>query len=232
MYKNKILGLRGRATGLIFSNFERKHNVISKDQASKYKRNFNDRNQKEYFVIFTVGLDTAYSNQSPDTFSMMYLGITNLGRCIVLSEEVYNNAVLQIPLAPSDIAPRFFSFLERNRKEWGLARDVFVDCADQATITELNKYKRSHPCVYNIVNSYKKVEIVDRIHLQLGWINWDEIRKDTYYQVVDTCVNHIKELETYSWKEDKYEPEDANDHTINASQYAWIPFRKKIGGIK
>ena len=162
---------------------------------------------------------------------MMYLGITNLGRCIVLSEEVYNNAVLQIPLAPSDIAPRFFSFLERNRKEWGLARDVFVDCADQATITELNKYKRSHPCVYNIVNSYKKVEIVDRIHLQLGWINWDEIRKDTYYQVVDTCVNHIKELETYSWKEDKYEPEDANDHTINASQYAWIPFRKKIGGI-
>ena len=231
MYKNKILGLRGRATGLIFSNFERKHNVISKDQASKYKRDFNNRNQKEYFVIFTAGLDTAYSNQSPDTFSMMYLGITNLGRCIVLSEEVYNNAVLQIPLAPSDIAPRFFSFLERNRKKWGLARDVFIDCADQATITELGKYKRSNPCVYNIVNSYKKVERVDRIHLQLGWINWDEIRKDTYYQVVDTCVNHIKELETYSWKEDKYEPEDANDHTINASQYAWIPFRKKIGGI-
>ena len=86
--------------------------------------------------------------------------------------------------------------------------------------------------MYNIVNSYKKVEIVDRIHLQLGWINWDEIRKDTYYQVVDTCVNHIKELETYSWNEDKYEPEDANDHTINPSQYAWIPFRKKIGGIK
>ena len=135
LYKNKILGLRGRATGLIFSNFERKHNVISKDQASKYKRDFNNRNQKEYFVIFTAGLDTAYSNQSPDTIAMMYLGITNLGRCIVLSEEVYNNAVLQIPLAPSDIAPRFFSFLERNRKEWGLARDVFVDCADQATIT-------------------------------------------------------------------------------------------------
>ena len=32
LYKNKILGLRGRATGLIFSNFERKHNVISKEQ--------------------------------------------------------------------------------------------------------------------------------------------------------------------------------------------------------
>ena len=64
-----------------------------------------------------------------------------------------------------------------------------------------------------------------------GWINYDELRKDSYYQVVDTCINHILEMEIYSWKEDKYEPEDANDHTINASQYGWIPFRNKIGGI-
>jgi hypothetical protein len=24
-------------------------------------------------------------------------------------------------------------------------------------------------------------------------------------------------------------PEDRNDHTINANQYSWIPFRKMIG---
>ena len=231
LYKNKILGLRGRATGLIFSMFERKHNVITKNQAKKYKRDSNDRKQKEYFTIFTAGLDTSYSQKSPDTLAMIFQGITNLGRCVILDEEVRNNKDLHIPLAPSDIAPRFFDFLERNRKEWGLARDVFVDSADQATITELNKYKRKNPCVYNIVNSYKKVDIIDRIHLMQGWINYDELRKDSYYQVVDTCINHILEMEIYSWKEDKYEPEDANDHTINASQYGWIPFRNKIGGI-
>lgn len=219
LYKNKILGLRGRATGLIFSNFERKHHVISKAKAKEYK-----------FKYYSAGLDTSYSANSPDTFAMIFLGITDKGKVVILNEEVYNNANLSIPLAPSDIAPRFFKFLERNREEWGLARDIFVDCADQATITELRKYKRANPCVYTINNSYKKVNNIDRIHLQLGWLNYET--GSVYYEIVDTCVNHIMEHEVYSWKEDKYEPEDANDHTINASQYAWIPFRHHICDYK
>lgn len=218
LYKNKILGLRGRATGLIFSNFERKNNVISKHKAKTMK-----------FVQFTAGLDTSYSQNSPDTFAFTFLGITDKKEVVVLDEEVYNNANLETPLAPSDIAPRFFKFLEKNRKEWGFARDVFIDSADQATIMELKKFKRTNACLYNFLNSYKKVEIIDRIHLMLGWIN---TASKIYYYVVDTCIEHIRELECYSWKEDKYEPEDANDHTINSSQYAWIPFRKIIGDYK
>ncbi|MDU7086189.1 MAG: terminase [Clostridium sp.] len=218
LYKNKILGLRGRATGLIFSNFERKNNVITKEKAKAYK-----------FIQFSAGLDTAYSESSPDTLAMTFIGITDKGKLVILNEEVYNNKNLEIPLAPSDIAPRFFYFLERNRKEWGLARDVFVDSADQATITELKKFKRTNPCVYNFLNAYKKVTIIDRIHLALGWIN---VENKIYYEVLNTCIEHIRELECYSWKEDKYEPEDSNDHTINSSQYAWIPFRTKIGNYK
>lgn len=160
---------------------------------------------------------------------MTFIGITNTGKLVILNEEVYNNKDLDIPLAPSDIAPRFFNFLERNRKEWGLARDVFVDNADQATITELKKFKRTNPCIYNFLNAYKKVEIIDRIHLALGWIN---VENKIYYEVVNDCIEHIKELESYSWKEDEYKPEDKNDHTINSSQYAWIPFRTKIGNYK
>ncbi|MBP1889859.1 PBSX family phage terminase large subunit [Clostridium moniliforme] len=215
LYKNKILGLRGRATGLIFSNFERKNNVISKEKAKGMK-----------FVQFTAGLDTAYSQNSPDTFSFTFLGITDKKELVMLDEEVYNNKDLEIPLAPSDIAPKYFKFLEKNRKDWGFARDVFIDCADQATITELKKFKRTNACMYNFINSYKKVAILDRIHLMLGWIN---VNGKIFYYVVDTCKEHIRELECYSWKEDKYEPEDSNDHTINSSQYAWIPFRKMIG---
>lgn len=218
LYKNKILGLRGRATGLIFSNFERSKNVISKDKAMMYK-----------FIQFSAGLDTAYSESSPDTLAMTFIGITDKGKLVILNEEVYNNKSLEIPLAPSDIAPRFFNFLERNRKEWGLARDVFVDSADQATITELKKFKRTNPCIYNFLNAYKKITIIDRIHLALGWIN---VENKIYYEVLNTCIEHIRELESYSWKEDKYEPEDSNDHTINSSQYAWIPFRTKIGNYK
>lgn len=215
LYKNKIQGLRGRATGLIFPNFERKHNVITKQQAKQMK-----------FIQFTSGLDTAYSQNSPDTFAFTFEGITEDHKLVMLNEEVYNNKDLTIPLAPSDIAPKFFGFLEKNRKNWGFARDVFIDSADQATIMELKKFKRKNPCLYNFINSYKKVEIIDRIHLMLGWINTNN---NIYYYVVDDCIEHIKEMECYSWKEDKYEPEDTNDHTINSGQYGWIPFRKIIG---
>ena len=45
-----------------------------------------------------------------------------------------------------------------------------------------------------------------------------------------TLQNHIDELNKYSWDEKKTDrPEDAHDHTINASQYAWIPYRTGIG---
>lgn len=226
LYKNKILGLRGRATGLIFCNFDRTRNLTNK---AAIKKKIQDKRIK--FVQFTAGLDTSYSSQSNDTIAMTFMVITADKKLFYLSEETYNNKDnKEKPLAPSDTAVKFVEFLEKNRKEWGFARDVFVDSADQATITELKKLKRQKPNLYNFINSYKKVEILDRINFLLSWMGSDET--EVFYYVVDTCKEHIRELETYSWKEDKDEPEDANDHTINSSQYAWIPFRKMIGDYK
>jgi len=226
LYKNKIQGLRGRATGLIFPNFSRKNNVKSIDWL---KKRMADKDNLLKFEVFSCGVDTSYSQESPDTIAFIFQGITDKGQLIILDEEVYNNANLDIPLAPSDIPPRLVAFLERNRQKWGFARDVFIDNADQATITELRKYKRQNGCIYNFLNAYKKVQVIDRIHLQLGWLNVSENKPEADYIVLDHCKEHIRELESYSWKEDKYEPEDRNDHTINASQYGWMPFRNKIG---
>lgn len=235
MYKNKIQGLRGKATGLVFCNFSHKRHVISKEYAKRFIRDTNDSKQEEYFEIFTAGLDTAYSTTSPDTIAMSFLGITNKGRCIVLDEKVYNNASLSIAIAPSDTVENYIAFLERNRKEWSMARNVFIDSADQATLTEFAKYKRAHPeCLYIFNNAYKKVEIIDRIMLQLGWLSFDDERgREPSFYVVDICKHYIRELDNYSWKEDKdEEPEDGNDHMINSVQYAWIPYRTKIGVIR
>lgn len=218
IWKNKIQGLRGKATGLIFPNFDRKRHVVT---AVWVKQQVRDG--KLRFKKFTAGLDTSYSAKSPDTISMLFQGITFDRRLITLSEKVYSNANLDQPLAPSDTAVKFVEFLEGCRKEWGFAKDAFIDCADQATITELRKYKRLHSCLYNFVDSYKKVEILDRIKLQLGWI------QQNCYLVVDTCTEHLAELDRYSWDDEKDQPEDRNDHTINANQYAWIPYRNLIG---
>ena len=213
LYKNKILGLRGKATGLVFSNFDRVKHTITKEDAKKRK-----------YIMFTAGLDTAYSSNSPDTIAMTFVGITDKKECILLDERVYNNRDLESPIAPSDTVTNLIDFLDRNKKEYGFARNVYIDSADQATIKELNKYKMNNPCLYSFNNAYKKMQIIDRINLQLGWLH------NMYYIVVDTCENHIRELETYSWKEDRDNtPEDANDHTINSCQYAWIPYANKIG---
>lgn len=221
LYKNKILGERGRATGLVFSNFDRKIHVVTKKWAQQF---LTVDKRKEHFVYFTSGLDTAYSQSSPDTVAMTFFGITNKGKCIQLDEKKYNNAELEEPLAPSDIAQNYVDFLERNRDEWGFARNVYIDSADQATITELNKYKRKNGCAYSFYNAFKKTKIIDRINLLLGWF-----AKKCYY-IVEHCTNTIQEYELYSWLEDKDNtPEDGHDHFINSSQYGWLPFKEKIG---
>lgn len=74
-------------------------------------------------------------------------------KVITLDKKVYSNADLTQPLAPSDTVIKFLNFLERNRKEWGFAKDVFIDSADQVTITELKKYKRLHGCIYSFIDA-------------------------------------------------------------------------------
>lgn len=213
LYKNKILGLRGRATGLVFPNFSREKHVITRQTAKKLD-----------FVIFSVGVDTAYSQKSPDTIAMLFQGITKDGKIAILDERVYNNAALKEPIAPSDTVKNLVDFLDRNRDEWGFAKNVFIDSADQATLTECAKYRKNNACMYVFNPAYKKIKIIDRINTQLGWLHTGD------YLVVDTCKNHIRELENYSWKADKdNEPEDSGDHTINASQYGFIPYIPKIG---
>ena len=224
IYKNKILGLRGKTSGLVFNNFDRVRHLVREDEIKPLCKRVN-KFQKEYFVKYSAGLDTAYSSKSPDTIAMTYVGITNLGRCFLLEEKIYNNAELSEPIAPSDTVVNYIAFLDRCREKWGACKDVFIDSADQATITEFKKYKRNNGSVYNFTPAWKQMKIIDRINAQLGWFAKGQ------FLMCDTCKGYIRELESYCWKEDKdLEPEDANDHLINSAQYAWIPYAPRIGG--
>ena len=220
LYKNKIQGLRGRATGLVFDLQPK--NIISKDALSAM---MNDEKSPLRFTMFTAGLDTAYSQQSPDTFAFTFCGITACKKLIVLDTVTYNNRDLQTPLTPSDLPHRYEQFLEVNRSRWGFSKDNFIDSADQATILECQKYKRQTGSIYSFLPAWKKMKIIDRIQLQSGWMAHGD------FLILDTCTPLLEELDLYSWKEDKYEPEDGNDHCINSCQYAWLPFKDKIGGI-
>lgn len=214
LWKNKILGLRGRATGLVFSNFT--------DENVKSAGDLKDTR----FKRMAMGVDTAYSTKSPDTIAMIFIGITEAGECYLLEERVFNNAERHEPLAPSDVIRELVAFADFCRAGWGNFRHIFIDSADQATITEAKKFKRANGSIYTFNSAYKEMKILDRINLQLGWIAKKE------FFVLDHNKEYLREIGVYSWKDDKDEPEDKNDHTINACQYAWLPFVKDIGTNK
>ena len=211
LWKNKILGLRGRSTGLVFSNFENKH-IISASEAKKI-----------HFDKFSLGVDTSYSAQTADTISFIFSGLSKEYGVVYLSERVFNNAERHEPLAPSDVVRELVAFADYCRIMWGDFRHIFIDSADQATITEAGKYKRNNGSIYIFNPSYKDMKILDRINLQLGWIAKEQ------FHVVKDCTETIRELGVYSWREDKDEPEDKNDHTVNAGQYSWLPYVNEIG---
>lgn len=210
LYKNKIQGLRGKSTGLVF-NFKK---PITKKQAKEYQ-----------YLIYSCGVDTSYSRNSDDTIAFVFVGITTHRKLIVLKERVYNNKDLDEPLTPSDVAKKLVEFLEECKNDYGFTRNVFIDNADAGTILECQKRKKQTGLSYMFQGSFKKPFIIDRVNLQNGWMASND------FLVVDECKEYIRELNVYSWQETKDMPEDKNDHTINACQYAWLPFRDKIGVI-
>lgn len=211
-YRKYVLGEWVNAEGIIFTAFDRKKNIISENDIKSMK-----------FICFTSGLDTAYSSKSEDTIAMTFAGITDNGKYVMLSEKVLNNKGRKIPFAPSDIALKYAEFLENCRFKYGFARDVFIDSADSATITELYKMKRQTGSIYNFNPAWKKTKIIDRLSLMSGWLATGN------YLINAECTEHIAELERYSWSDKENIPEDRNDHTINSSQYAWLPYKNMIG---
>ena len=209
LYKNKILGLRGKATGLCF-NLEEK-NIITIEEAKKLK-----------YKYFSVGCDTSYSKASHDKVTLEGIGITTDGKCVLLKEKTFNNKDRTIPFAPSDVVQWIIEFMEEFKNEWGFARTCFIDNADQGTIMEAEKAKRQNNLIYNFKDAWKKTKIITRVQLQESWLGTGD------FLVVDTCKDYIDECNVYSFGEDN-QPEDGNDHSINGAQYAWLPYKKMIG---
>lgn len=217
LYKNKIQGIRCKATGLVFSNFDNRCVVTAKYVKEQLKSG------EIEWKRLTMGVDTSYSQKSPDTIAMEFCGVTKDGDLYTLEERVFNNAERREPLAPSDVVREITAFADFCRIAWGDFRNIFIDSADQATLTECAKYKRENGSVYNFIPSYKETKVIDRINLLLGWIAKGQ------YKVTEHCQENIREKGVYSWQEDKDIPCDKDDHTINSEQYAWLPYVHDIG---
>ena len=211
MYKNKILGLRGRAPGLVFNLTS--ENIITEEEAKKLK-----------YLYYTIGCDTSYSKESHDKLSFAFVGITRERKCVVLATSSRNNKDAVVPFAPSDVIPLLIEFAEACKVKYGFSKNVYIDSADAGTIQEAQKYKRNTACIYDFAGAWKKTKIITRIQLQQSWMHTGD------FLVVNTCTDYIDECNTYSYTEEGL-PEDGHDHVINACQYAWLPYKSKIGDM-
>lgn len=209
LYKNKIQGLRGKATGLVFNISDK--DIITEEEARKMN-----------FIKFSIGCDTSYSKKTHDKLTFEFVGITDDKRCVLLEEETHNNKDREIPFAPSDVIIKLVRFAENCKVKWGFAPNIFIDNADAGTIAEAEKYKRETACIYKFVGAWKKTKNLTRVQLQQSWYRTND------FLIVDTCKDYINESNTYSFTEDG-ELEDCNDHSIQGCQYAWLPFKKLIG---
>ena len=220
LFKNKILGLRGKATGLVFNVTENR--IITEKQAMFEDWQEKEPKKKRKYLSFSIGCDTSYSRKSHDKLTFEFIGITADNKCILLEEESYNNKDREIPFAPSDVIPKLVAFAERCKIKWGFALNIFIDSADAGTIAEAQKYKRKTGCIYNFVGAWKKTPNLTRVQLEQSWLSTGD------FLIVETCTGYRIECDTYSFTEDG-KLEDGNDHHIQGCQYAWLPFKKKIG---
>lgn len=220
LYKNKILGLRGKATGLVF-NVTEKH-IINEKQAMFEDWQEKEPKKKRKFVRFSIGCDTSYSRKSHDKLTFEFIGITDDRKCILLEEETYNNKDREIPFGPSDVIPKLINFAEKCKIKWGFSKYIFIDSADAGTIAEAKKYKRLNGCIYIFEGAWKKTKNLTRVQLQQSWLNGYD------FLIAETCTDYRAECDAYSFTEDG-ELEDGNDHSIQGCQYAWLPFKKLIG---
>ena len=216
-YQTKIAGKRSKGLGQIMPIT--KNNIITEQEAMYVENDI-----KRVFKRFMFSVDTSYSQKTNDVFAMVFDGIDISGRLITLEEKGFNNKNLREPLSPSDMVVEIDKFYTECCNKWGVTNVIYIDCEDAGTISEMRKFKRENNRTYNVVESWKKLKIIDRINLQNGWI------KSLDYLIVEHCKNKINEHNNYCYDKDGKIPEhDTPDHFINSDQYCWIPYKQEIG---
>lgn len=214
-HKNKILGLRGRSEGLVFTKFSRARNVIPIDDFRWLP------NEKVYQII--VGLD---SGLNVDATAAVPIMLTTAGRLLVIPSFYYE------PKMGSNASSQQAESIERWLDHWFdefgvLDPSITFICGDSAALTQTVLYE------INLRTHYKGAAVKDK-----------DIQKDTqrvigitekeeYFYIINAgnidpitfekkgdVDMFIIELENKVWDKKKGNvPEDGNDHCIDAFKY-------------
>ena len=216
LYKNKILGLRGRSEGLVFTKFDRTRNVINIEDFKWLP------NEKVYKIL--VGLD---SGLNIDATAVVPLMLTTAGRLLCLPTFYYE------PKMGSNASSQQAQAIEKWLDYW-FARFNVLDVGiitivgDNAALTQTVCLEINMRTKYNAIvvkdkdiqkDTQRAIGIIEKEDyfyiINAGWIDTQTFKKKS-----DTDM-FIVELENKVWDRKKGNvPEDGNDHCIDAFKYA------------
>lgn len=237
-YKNKILGLRGRAEGLVFKRFDRKKQVIDIPLEELTPQTFRDLILKPYEQVthIMVGMDSGIEK---DATTLVTLLPTTMGRVIIIPSMYYdcskNNDLSNAPSEQAKTCERWLDFMLQRI-------DIFdpnstLICCDSAAVTNATAKEINLRTHYNALPVEKKDRVNDTLRA-IGIIEKEDfvtivncgyIDPVTFRKIGDTDML-IVELENQVWDKKKGNvPEDGNDHCIDALKYG--SYKIYYGGI-
>lgn len=224
-YKNKILGLRGRSEGLVYEEFT--DNKVIPLESFNWLPN-------EMVARVICGLDSGLNNDATALVTML---ITTAGRLLVLPSFYYvpkigSNSNSQQAL---NIAKWLDFWLPKFGINIANAVQIFGDSAaiTQDLIYEINLRTQFSACKVEKKDILKDTQRVKSI-----------IGKDDYFYIIDAGYRNplnpnellgqtdmfIVELNNKVWDMKKNQPEDGNDHCIDAFKYGSYYLYYAYGG--
>lgn len=224
-YKNKILGIRGRSEGLVYEEFT-DDKIIPIDQF-KWLPN-------EMVGKVICGLDSGLNNDATALVTML---LTTAGRCLVIPSFYY------LPKtgsnANSQQAINIAKWLDYWLPRFGIRLTNIVEIyGDSAAITQDLIYELNLKTPFAASKVEKKDILKDTQRVK------SIIGKDDYFYIIDAGYRNpikpdellgqtdmfIVELNNKVWDLKKNQPEDGNDHCIDAFKYGSYYIYYAYGG--
>ena len=225
IYKVEALGMWGNASGSTYPYFSEKLFISRLVDINKWQ-----------FEMITFGVDSGLSNgegkiykderiRSATTLSMC--GITkDLTKMVAIDEVFISNQKSEVKKTPSDIADILIKTIIswKEIKYHELLRNrvilIYVDNADIA-FRDILQIKAREYGLNAIIQPSTKIKIRTRV----DFINLLMAYGDTLFY---NTPNLVREISSSQVGENGEAREDLDDHEINAWEYAWVVFYKKI----
>jgi phage terminase large subunit len=230
IFKVEGLGMWGNATGACYPEMSDKL-ILQRGVINKIP-----------LIDYAIGIDTGLSDgeggkpeQIRSATTMQLIGISQgYEKIVCLNEYFKSNAGQMVPTTE----PQFMEILMDEVEKWmdlyaehpvlfkeGIVT-FYIDSADIGFRQglELVARKRGHLNFRFIGSTKFKIQTrVDFIRLLMAW---DE------FLISEACPNLIREMKNARKGEDGEAREDGDDHAINANEYAWAPYMRRVGRWK